>query len=1448
MLATLTASSLYKSKDLKRLTALKAQRSTVLGVSTTGANKSARGSIIEGGGTAAAGSLNDGDGGAASEVPSETDTSYVAKVARFRLFEARLNDLEQQASQHCAALLESLRSDSAFTEEAVRLVGTEDPSVRLACTAAWARTASALAVAEAYVADAEQLLLAPLRRDQEASKAVHAAMKEREGVDKDFAHYVAKLSELKLKKADAKKTERNQAKYDETMQRLETATESVVGLFTDMEERREALVTGVCVAWLRVQREHLPTLFRAFNDGSSDAHACPVEGLDRATAAEDGDSGKVAVSSSWRTNMKHRLKYGSGADYSATDGEMEALFNTEAALYSAYERAVPLARERAAAFLDKAAACLRLRHEMNETWLGMALLPRGGGDDTRSLADVVRFAKYDAEQRTVGMVRSELEARLEADAEIEERVKATRTKYEKDVLKPLDAANVLFSQPMVLEWAKERPTLVASVNHYSSKIEDLEKAVSDARKLGDPDKARKAVDAAEKKLRGNREKHDAEAAKLEGLTKQLITSFTSTEAKCVACAFDVMGVGTLAHSELLQHVAACAEEIAGQPPLLGAAHSSGPRAWARGKRKERLRKGLGADGKALSLSDLRFEQAAALQADVRRLLCSSKLGALKAKARKAAEKERLRLEAEEKARKRAEAEEKARREAEAERARVAAEEDALFAEASGKYGVGGGNKAEELKRLVLRMEKQEEQLVRTRTALEEAEAARDEYCGSLESATGEVADLSAGLEELKGRYMEQRFMNAKLMLEIQSLKGNIQVCCRIRPFNKTETDRGDEAAVELITETECAVLTNSNTWEAYGFDQVWGQQSSQAQVFEQVEALALSVVEGFNACICCYGQTGSGKTFTMTGLPREGKPGISFQTMDKVFETLEMTAATARANAEAAARAESIAAERRRNKAKGGDREPRPPPPIGSGSKVTAFEWRAAVSMLEIYNEEVRCLLSPPPSKHEAPAKLDIKQGANGLMTVPGLVAQPVATTEDVLDAFEQGNATRSVASTAMNATSSRSHMVLMVDVTTRTNEGAETTGRLYLVDLAGSERVAKSGVTGQAMKEAQGINKSLSALGDVMESLDKNTGHIPYRNSKLTFLLQSALGGTARCMFIFNASPADGNSEETRCTFKFASRMRNISLGAAKKNVDMSGLEDALAKAKAEARSSAAEAAALRRELAAAAKDSDKTKGAAGKGSAKDVVELERKLATRDAKLSGVQGENASLKEQLQSAEKQIGDLKRAAFFAEKAAKSADKAAPAKSSAPARGKSPPPGRGSTLKKQARFAAETEVREIHGGDDDDGDGCGCALHVGDRLEVRDAGEDWELGTIEGFEHGEPLVRKDGWDVGDAYVWAEHREATREALSAADEEDPDIAAAEAALVALDAEAAALRASGDEVDAPSPSREGGGRGGGRSGGGRGSGRASPPRGASPPPSKFAARLAARARSGL
>jgi hypothetical protein len=196
---------------------------------------------------------------------------------------------------------------------------------------------------------------------------------------------------------------------------------------------------------------------------------------------------------------------------------------------------------------------------------------------------------------------------------------------------------------------------------------------------------------------------------------------------------------------------------------------------------------------------------------------------------------------------------------------------------------------------------------------------------------------------------------------------------------------------------------------------------------------------------------------------------------------------------------------------------------------------------------------------------LDIRQAPDGSVSVPGLKLIPVHCIEDVMEVFARGSANRATATTNLNEHSSRSHSILLIDVTTTARGCAPVRSKLYLVDLAGSERVAKSGATGATMKEAQHINKSLSALGDVMEALDQKSKHIPYRNSKLTYLLQDSLGGNSRTMMIVTACPTELTIEETLFTLQFAVRVRNISLGSAKRQVSTKNLEEALRVLKAE-------------------------------------------------------------------------------------------------------------------------------------------------------------------------------------------------------------------------------------------------------------------------------------------
>ncbi len=157
---------------------------------------------------------------------------------------------------------------------------------------------------------------------------------------------------------------------------------------------------------------------------------------------------------------------------------------------------------------------------------------------------------------------------------------------------------------------------------------------------------------------------------------------------------------------------------------------------------------------------------------------------------------------------------------------------------------------------------------------------------------------------------------------------------------------------------------------------------------------------------------------------------------------------------------------------------------------------------------------------------------------------------------MKQGQTNRAVGSHDMNDLSSRSHSILTVTCRGRNNlDSATTFGKLHLIDLAGSERISKTDATGDRLKEAQNINKSLSALGDVINALgNKKSTHIPFRNSKLTFLLQDSLGGNSKVLTFVNISPAIYNLGETVCSLNFASRCRSTELGQAKKQVGSSG------------------------------------------------------------------------------------------------------------------------------------------------------------------------------------------------------------------------------------------------------------------------------------------------------
>jgi len=289
----------------------------------------------------------------------------------------------------------------------------------------------------------------------------------------------------------------------------------------------------------------------------------------------------------------------------------------------------------------------------------------------------------------------------------------------------------------------------------------------------------------------------------------------------------------------------------------------------------------------------------------------------------------------------------------------------------------------------------------------------------------------------------------------------------------------------------------------FEFTQVYGPASLQEEVFADTEPLMTSVLDGFNVCIFAYGQSGTGKTFTMDGT--DEKPGLVPRAMGGVFSVI--------------------------------------------GERQAHFTHECFLSMIEIYNENIRDLLA---DTKEAPSgkKLEIMRDTLVGMYVKDCTSEPVHTASHCRTLIKQGNATRTTTATGLNDQSSRSHMLVTLTVrTTDLHTGDHYVGKLSLVDLAGSERLAKSQTSGQALKETQAINKSLSALGTVIAALATQEKHVPYRDSKLTYLLQDSLGGNSKTLMFVNIGPSQYNHAESLNSLNFASRAKAVALGKATKN-----------------------------------------------------------------------------------------------------------------------------------------------------------------------------------------------------------------------------------------------------------------------------------------------------------
>uniref|UniRef100_A0A452I6W7 Kinesin-like protein n=1 Tax=Gopherus agassizii TaxID=38772 RepID=A0A452I6W7_9SAUR len=320
---------------------------------------------------------------------------------------------------------------------------------------------------------------------------------------------------------------------------------------------------------------------------------------------------------------------------------------------------------------------------------------------------------------------------------------------------------------------------------------------------------------------------------------------------------------------------------------------------------------------------------------------------------------------------------------------------------------------------------------------------------------------------------------------------NIKVMCRFRPLNDSEVMRGDKYIAKFQGEDTVVIAS-----KPYVFDHVFQSSTSQEQVYNDcAKKIVKDVLEGYNGTIFAYGQTSSGKTHTMEGtLHDPDGMGIIPRIVQDIFNYIY--------------------------------------------SMDENLEFHIKVSYFEIYLDKIRDLLDV------SKTNLSVHEDKNRVPYVKGCTERFVCSPDEVMDTIDEGKSNRHVAVTNMNEHSSRSHSIFLINVKQEnTQTEQKLSGKLYLVDLAGSEKVSKTGAEGALLDEAKNINKSLSALGNVISALAESSvsTYVPYRDSKMTRILQDSLGGNCRTTIVICCSPSSYNESETKSTLLFGQRAKTI-------------------------------------------------------------------------------------------------------------------------------------------------------------------------------------------------------------------------------------------------------------------------------------------------------------------
>ncbi|KAL7782055.1 P-loop containing nucleoside triphosphate hydrolase protein [Trichoderma afarasin] len=368
-------------------------------------------------------------------------------------------------------------------------------------------------------------------------------------------------------------------------------------------------------------------------------------------------------------------------------------------------------------------------------------------------------------------------------------------------------------------------------------------------------------------------------------------------------------------------------------------------------------------------------------------------------------------------------------------------------------------------------------------------------------------------EEARQKLMKEETERRVLFNKYQELKGNIRVMCRVRPpLGHSEGQVAqlsypdDKTSAEILVagpEEKSSLGVVQRKSYPFEFDRVFTPEIQNNEIFDEISQMVQSALDGYNVCIFCYGQTGSGKTYTMSS-----PDGMIPRATHMIYDTVTQL-------------------------------------------KEKSWDYTLEGSFVEVYNEELNDLLTPNERTAEGrlTRKLEIRHDEiRKQTTIMGCKSVRLNSADTVELMLEEAQKNRSVAATKANERSSRSHSIFILKLIGENSAtGERCEGTLNLVDLAGSERLKHSQVEGDRMKETQNINKSLSCLGDVIEALGRGSGHIPYRNSKLTHLLQYSLGGNSKTLMFVMVSPLETHLKETLTSLRFATKVHNTHIGTAK-------------------------------------------------------------------------------------------------------------------------------------------------------------------------------------------------------------------------------------------------------------------------------------------------------------